>query len=97
VLMEGTPAGLDVGQLRTTLVAGVAGVVEVHHIHAWSLTPSQSLVTLHAEVSEGADRDVVLREIKRVLKVRFAISHTTIQLEAAGCADRSEDAAGGCH
>jgi len=97
VLMEGTPAGLDVGTLRTTLVEGVTGVVEVHHVHAWSLTPNQSLVTLHAEVSEGADRDVVLREIKLVLKDRFAISHTTIQLEAAGCADRSEDTAGACH
>jgi cobalt-zinc-cadmium efflux system protein len=97
VLMEGTPAGLDIGHLRTALVDGVAGVVEVHHVHAWSLTPSQSLVTLHAEVSEGADRDAVLRQIKLVLKQRFAIAHTTIQLEAAGCADRSEDAVTGCH
>jgi cobalt-zinc-cadmium efflux system protein len=96
VLMEGTPAGLDVGNLRTALVDGVAGVVEVHHVHAWSLTPSQSLITLHAEVSVGTDRDVVLREMKLVLKQRFAISHTTIQLETAGCADRSEDTADDC-
>jgi cobalt-zinc-cadmium efflux system protein len=97
VLMEGTPSGLDVADMRTALVAGVEGVVEVHHVHAWSLTPSQSLVTLHAEVADGADRDAVLRQIKLVLKQRFAIAHTTIQLEAAGCADRSEDLVAGCH
>ena len=97
VLMEGTPSGLDVADMRLALVDGVADVVEVHHVHAWSLTPSQSLVTLHAEVAVGADRDVVLRQIKLVLKQRFAIAHTTIQLEAAGCADQSEDAVAGCH
>jgi cobalt-zinc-cadmium efflux system protein len=97
VLMEGTPSGLDIGHMRSVLVDGVAGVVEVHHVHAWSLTPSQSLVTLHAEVAEGADRDAVLREIKQVLKQRFAITHTTVQLEAAGCADHTDDAVAGCH
>jgi hypothetical protein len=39
----------------------------------------------------------VLRQIKLVLKQRFAIAHTTIQFEAAGCADRSEDLVAGCH
>ena len=45
------------------------------------------------------DQDVndALRQIKLVLKQRFAIAHTTIQLEAAGCADQSEDAVAGCH
>ena len=97
VLMEGTPRDLDIAQLRLTLVEEIPDVAEVHHVHAWSLTPAESLVTLHAEVAAAADRDAVLLQIKALLKQRFAIAHATIQLEAAGCADQADDAIARCH
>jgi cobalt-zinc-cadmium efflux system protein len=85
VLMEGTPAGLDVPALRRAVVDGVADVVEVHHVHAWSLAPGRVLLTLHAVVAAGADRDLVLGEIQGLLRQRFAVAHATVQIEAAAC------------
>ncbi len=48
ILLEGTPAGLDIDRLRADLVATLPAVADVHHVHAWSLTSEQPLVTLHA-------------------------------------------------
>jgi cobalt-zinc-cadmium efflux system protein len=87
VLMEGAPEGLDVARLRDELVAAVPGVLDVHHVHAWSLTPGQPLVTFHANVAEGADHDQVLRRLQEALARRFGIDHATIQLEREDCTD----------
>jgi cobalt-zinc-cadmium efflux system protein len=53
ILLEGAPAGLDLDALRADLIATVPAVEEVHHIHAWSLTQEQSLVTLHVQVDHA--------------------------------------------
>ena len=87
VLMEGTPAGLDTAALRQALAA-VPGVADVHHVHAWSLVPGRTLLTLHAAIKPGADHDALLRRLQRVLAERFGIDHATIQVERGGCADR---------
>ncbi len=89
VLMEGAPEGLDLAALRRELPAAVPGVTDVHHVHAWSLTPERALITLHATIVEGADHDEILRRLQRVLAERFDIQHATIQLERDRCPDRS--------
>lgn len=87
VLMEGTPEGIDAGSLEKELVAAAPGVLGVHHVHWWSLTPERPLITLHANIAEGADHDAVLHRLKDVLAERFGLSHATIQIERAACAD----------
>jgi cobalt-zinc-cadmium efflux system protein len=63
-------------------------VHDVHHVHVWSLTPARHLVSLHAAVEAGADRQATLVAIKALLVERYGIRHATIQLEARGeCAD----------
>ena len=89
VLMEGTPHGLDVPGLRRALVDAVPGVLDIHHVHAWSLTPDRSLLTLHASIGAGADPDAVLMQLQRQLAERFGIDHATIQVERDRCTDRS--------
>ena len=86
VLMEGQPDGLDLGQVRGALGA-VPGVLDVHHVHAWSLTPGRNLLTLHLGIDGQADHDEVLHHAQRVLADRFGIDHATIQVERAGCSD----------
>ncbi len=87
ILLEGTPAGLDLALLRDDLTAAVPSVTEVHHIHAWSLTAGQSLVTLHVRCAPGADPSSVIPAINQRLKSRFGITHSTIQLDAEDCPD----------
>ncbi|MBV8650403.1 MAG: cation transporter, partial [Alphaproteobacteria bacterium] len=87
ILLEGTPPGLDLDALRTDLAASVPGVAEVHHVHAWSLSAEQVMVTLHVRSTEGADPAAVIPALNRRLKERFAIAHSTIQIDMADCAD----------
>jgi cobalt-zinc-cadmium efflux system protein len=81
VLMEGVPDGVEADAIRAALLADVPGLVDVHHIHLWSLTPEQPMATLHALAREDADRDALLMEIKRILRDRFDLDHTAVQLE----------------
>jgi cobalt-zinc-cadmium efflux system protein len=87
VLMEGAPDWLDIPELRRSLTGAVPGVVDIHHVHAWSLVPDRPLITLHATVSRNADHDEVLRALQRLLAERFRIDHATIQIEREACTD----------
>jgi cobalt-zinc-cadmium efflux system protein len=87
ILLEGTPSHLDIEQIKRELPDAVPAVSDVHHVHAWSLTAERPLVTLHANVHEGADHGRVLRAIKAHLSDRFAVEHSTVQLEPGRCAD----------
>ncbi len=81
VLMEGTPEEFDVAELKRELAARVPGVLDVHHVHLWALTPDRPLVTLHAVIAPGAAHDVVLHGLQAVLAEQFGLSHATIQVE----------------
>lgn len=92
ILMEGTPPGLDPDAIASDLVEAVDGVSDVHHVHAWSLTPGQSLVTLHAHLKDGADSHAALSGIQERLGTRFGIGHATVQIERGECAGACHDA-----
>jgi cobalt-zinc-cadmium efflux system protein len=87
VLMEGAPEGFDVAALRRELPVRVPGVLDIHHVHAWSLTPERRLVTLHAAIAEYADHDDVLHRMQTVLATQFSVDHATIQIERNHCTD----------
>ena len=87
MLLEGTPEGLDVREVRTTLQREVPFVEDIHHLHAWSVSAERPMVTLHAKIVEGADIVNTTASIKRVLAARFKISHATVEIEHDNCAD----------
>lgn len=86
ILLEGTPPGFDAAAVSADLVAQVPGVSGVHHLHAWSLTDSKPMLTLHAEIADGADQDGTLAAIQQRLRERFGVAHATVQIERAPCA-----------
>jgi cobalt-zinc-cadmium efflux system protein len=92
VLLEGAPAGFDVGAVEREL-REMPSVRGVHHVHAWSLTGHTPMVTLHAELTEDADRRTVLLTINERLRQRFGIEHATVQFEEGECVAPVE----GCH
>lgn len=87
ILLEGAPDWLDDAELREAVTRALPTIKDVHHVHAWMLTTERPLLTLHAEVSPGADHQAVLASIQEVLRERFGIDHATIQIETAGCTD----------
>jgi cobalt-zinc-cadmium efflux system protein len=88
ILLEGVPSGVDVREIRSALMAGVPGVLEVHHVHAWSLTAEKPLVTLHANIEEHIDVAGATSSMKKILLERFGIDHSTIQIEPGPCPDQ---------
>lgn len=87
ILLEGTPEDFDRAALERALVRAVPGVTGLHHIHVWSLTPEQPLLTMHVDVAELGDYHRTLLAIRRVLSEDFAIHHATVQIEPGPCAD----------
>jgi cobalt-zinc-cadmium efflux system protein len=94
VLLEGAPAGFDAGKVEQEL-KGLPGVAGVHHVHAWSLTGEAPIVTLHADLVEGADRQAALAQVLKELHDRFGVDHATVQFEEGHCA--APVPAEGCH
>ncbi len=88
ILLEGSPLEPDADRLRREIPKALSAVDDVHHVHVWSLTPARHLVSLHAAVAVGEDRQATLVAIKGLLMERYGISHATVQLEdSEDCAD----------
>lgn len=88
VLLEGVPNGMQLSEVRSQ-IAGLGSVAGVHDLHVWSMSNDDVSCTVHVTMVEGADADVVRREVNHLLDTKFGIEHTTVQTEAAGeaCAD----------
>ncbi len=88
VLMEGTPAHLDLHRLCQRLEQ-LEGVTGVHDIHAWSITTGYEALSAHvtAEPSALGNPGPVLRQLRHIASTEFGIAHVTIQLEDSlnGC------------
>lgn len=95
ILMEGSPEGIDIAELRSTLECRVPDIRDVHHVHAWLGGPQEILLTMHASVGTEANHTQVLRQAKAVLAERYGITHATIQIEAEDCADEHPASCGG--
>ena len=80
VLMEGTPAGVDVEAIQRALVAE-AGVRGVHDLHVWTVTSGFHALSAHVEVEADRDRERMLRRLNFLLRERFGLTHTTLQIE----------------
>lgn len=89
ILLEGSPEWLDIEELQRELKVAVADVIDVHHVHVWSLTTHQPLLTLHARIRTDATPEPVLQGIKVFLARRYALEHSTIQIERDDCADKA--------
>ncbi|CAN5487031.1 CDF family zinc transporter CzcD [soil metagenome] len=90
ILLEGTPEGLDMDEVRNALTTA-PGVESIHDLHAWSVTSGKVSLTVHVVVTEDFDAQVVvLPELRRRLLEQFGIAHVTIQCESTPCAQADE-------
>ena len=87
ILMESTPADIDMDALRRDMLA-VKGVSGVHDLHVWSITRSLRTLSAHLitddmPVSVGAK---VQEAVGGMLAEHYGITHATLQLECMDCA-----------
>ena len=93
VLLEETPADLDMAKVRKHL-EGVPGVLEVHDLHANSVSTGLPQLTAHVVVRQGTtavESERILTSMQRCLRDHFPVSveHTTFQIEPQGHRDSS--------
>jgi cobalt-zinc-cadmium efflux system protein len=80
VFMEAAPAGLDPEQIGRGLAAH-PGVVEVHDLHVWEVTSGFPALSAHVVVRAGDDCHQRRRELQAMVKERFGVQHTTLQVD----------------
>lgn len=80
VLIEGTPADVDIAVLRESL-AKIEGVAGIHDLHVWSLTSGVNAMSVHAVLADGSQHDDVLARVHEHTTENFKISHVTVQTE----------------
>ena len=78
--VDAVPRAIDPGRVRDYLLSrpGVAGV---HDLHIWGLSTTQSALTAHLVIPEGAGGDDFLHRVAGELERRFGIGHATLQIE----------------
>lgn len=86
ILLEGTPRGLNLVQIAEQLPPQVPGVASVHHLHAWSLSQTKKLMTLHV-TPDGTVAVPELIAAVRTALARYGITHVTVQVETGECVD----------
>jgi cobalt-zinc-cadmium efflux system protein len=80
VLLEGTPAHIELQDVQAEMVAQ-PGVESVHDLHVWTVTSGFIALSGHVQVRGNVNRDALLVSLRQVLASRFDIEHVTIQVE----------------
>ncbi|WP_299534613.1 cation diffusion facilitator family transporter [uncultured Streptomyces sp.] len=87
VLLEAAPKGVDMAEVRAHLT-GLPGVLDVHDLHAWTITSGMPVlsahVVVHQEVLDSIGHEKLLHELQECLGDHFDVEHCTFQLEPSG-------------
>lgn len=85
-LMEGVPESADYAQIGADL-AEVPGVLSVHDLHVWEMSPGQPALIGHLEINDLQEWPQVLQKVKAMLLAKHSIDHITLQAETSRMAN----------
>ena len=77
---DAVPEGIDPEQVRAFL-GGLPGVVEVHDLHIWALSTTETALTAHVVMPGSSLRPTFLAEVCSALRAKFDIEHSTLQID----------------
>lgn len=78
--LDAVPEGIDRAAVKAYLVA-LPGVIEVHDLHIWGLSTTETALTAHLICADTTGNDTLLPKVCSEIRQRFGIGHATIQLE----------------
>jgi len=93
--LAGVPKGIDPDAVGRAL-SRLPGVTGTHHLHIWPLSTTETALTVHLQVEQQVDRDLVLRQANAYVHKLFGIDHSTIQVEQGGDGSQCGEVATGC-
>ena len=90
VLLEASPRGIDLSEVRQHMT-GLDGVIDVHDLHAWTITSGLPVLSAHVVVdpvtlASGCGPGL-LDQLQECVRGHFDVAHSTFQIEPAGHAD----------
>ena len=92
--LHAVPAGIDRDDVKSFL-SGLPGVTEVHDLHIWGMSTTETALTAHLVRPDGVTDDHFLHGACSELSARFKVHHATLQIERDGeahpCALAAED------
>jgi cobalt-zinc-cadmium efflux system protein len=80
VLLEAAPEGMPPADIDASIRAH-AGVVDVHDLHVWEISSGFPALSAHVLVERDEDCHRIRRELEALLHERYALDHTTLQVE----------------
>lgn len=86
ILLESVPRGIKLEEVAKTIKA-IKGVKELHDLHVWTITSGMNAISAHIviEDAEAGRASEILKEINKVMKSKYDISHSTFQTECESC------------
>jgi cobalt-zinc-cadmium efflux system protein len=78
--LQAVPGEIEPSDVRTYLET-LPGVASIHDLHVWAMSTTETALTCHLVMPAGAPGDTFLSQVCDELNHRFAIAHSTIQIE----------------
>ena len=78
--LHAVPPRIDTALIREYF-SGLAGVAELHDLHIWGMSTTETALTVHLVMPGGHPSDRFIAEVADELRERFGIGHATIQVE----------------
>lgn len=79
-LLDLSPEELNLLEVKKA-IESIPGVDDAHHIHAWSVGIGKVVFTAHVKIAQTSDPLEILRVITQLLKEKFRIYFSTVQVE----------------
>lgn len=80
--LHAVPPGIDAAAIRRYLAA-LPNVAEVHDLHIWGMSTTETALTAHLLMSDGYPGDAFITQTVHELHEHFQIGHATLQVETA--------------
>ena len=87
--LDAVPNGIDQDAVSLCL-GGLAGVVEVHDLHIWGMSTTETALTAHLVRADAALDDGLVQRACEAVRKRFGIGHATFQVETSAMAHACE-------
>lgn len=90
ILMQGSPAGLDLDLIRQDLEQ-IPEIANIHHVHIWNMDDQSVHFECHVDLVENiriSETDNIYYMIEKILRETYHIGHLTIQFEYHKCDDK---------
>lgn len=79
ILMEVAPAHIDVKEIKKEILK-IKDIKDIHDLHVWSISSRKVSLSVHL-VADFQHYQIILCEVNNLLKDKFGITHSTIQIE----------------